>query len=306
MTQDELKLSVAREALRHVVEDAVIGVGSGSTANFFIDELAKIKGRVRGAVASSDRSAERLKGHGIRLFDLNAVDELPVYVDGADEITEHLAMIKGGGGALTREKIVAAVAKKFVCIADESKLVPVLGRFPLPVEVIPMARSYVARQLVKLGGQPALRENFTTDNGNIVLDVRGLTILNPAELEATVNNIVGVVSNGLFARRGADVLLLGTATAVRTIRPKVAALGARRNVARSAVGAVAEEVLLHLLGEILARPRVGQTQPVLVDQHGLVLDPLPARLPWRRFRRCACRARPDRAENRALPLRARA
>jgi ribose 5-phosphate isomerase A len=220
MTQDELKQAVAREAIKHVVEDAVVGVGTGSTANFFIDELAKIKGRVSGAVASSDRSAERLKGHGIRLFDLNSVNELPVYIDGADEITEHLAMIKGGGGALTREKIVAAAAKKFVCIADESKLVPVLGKFPLPVEVIPMARAYVARQMVKLGGQPELRANFTTDNGNIVLDVRGLSILNPADLEAAINNIAGVVTNGLFARRGADVLLLGTKTGVRSIARK--------------------------------------------------------------------------------------
>jgi len=216
MTQDELKQAVAREAIKHVVEDAVVGVGTGSTANFFIDELAKIKGRISGAVASSDRSAEKLKAHGIRLFDLNSVNELPVYIDGADEITEHLAMIKGGGGALTREKIVAAVAKKFVCIADESKLVPVLGKFPLPVEVIPMARAYVARQMVKLGGQPELRANFTTDNGNLVLDVRGLSIVNPVELEATVNNITGVVTNGLFARRGADVLLLGTRTGVVT------------------------------------------------------------------------------------------
>lgn len=217
MTQDELKQAVAREAIKHVVEDAVVGVGTGSTANFFIDELAKIKGRIAGAVASSDRSAARLKSHGIRLFDLNGVNELPVYIDGADEITEHLAMIKGGGGALTREKIVAAVARKFVCIADESKLVPVLGKFPLPVEVVPMARAYVARQMVKLGGRPELRENFTTDNGNIVLDVRGLSILNPVELEATINNITGVVTNGLFARRGADVLLLGTKAGVRAI-----------------------------------------------------------------------------------------
>ena len=220
MTQDELKQAVAREAIKHVADDAVIGVGTGSTANFFIDELARIKGRIAGAVASSDRSAERLKGHGIRLFELNSVNELPIYIDGADEVTEHLAMIKGGGGALTREKIVAAVARKFVCIADESKLVPVLGKFPLPVEVIPMARSYVARQMVKLGGQPELRANFTTDNGNVVLDVRGLTILNPAELEATINNIAGVVTNGLFARRGADVLLLGAKTGVRTIPRK--------------------------------------------------------------------------------------
>src|SRR5262245_55184918 len=216
MSQDELKQAVAREAVRHVVEDAVVGVGTGSTANFFIDELAKIKNRITGAVASSDGSAERLKGHGIRLFDLNSVNELPVYVDGADEITEHLAMIKGGGGALTREKIVAAVARNFVCIADESKLVPVLGKFPLPVEVIPMARSHVARQMVKLGGQPKLREGFTSDNGNVVLDVRGLSILNPVDLEAAINNVAGVVTNGLFARRGADVLLLGTKAGVVT------------------------------------------------------------------------------------------
>ena len=220
MTQDGLKQAVAREAIKYVVEDAVIGVGTGSTADLFIDELARMKNRIAGAVASSERSAERLKGRGIRVLDLNSVNELPVYIDGADEITEHLAMIKGGGGALTREKIVAAVAKKFVCIADESKLVPVLGKFPLPVEVIPMARAYVARQMVKLGGQPKLRERFATDNGNIVLDVWGLSILNPVELETAVNNITGVVTNGLFARRGADVLLLGTKMGVRTIARK--------------------------------------------------------------------------------------
>jgi len=220
MTQDELKQAVAREAIKHVVEDAVIGVGTGSTANFFIDELARMRNRIAGAVASSERSAARLKGHGIRVLDLNSVNDLPVYIDGADEITEHLAMIKGGGGALTREKIVAAVARKFVCIVDESKLVPVLGKFPLPVEVIAMARAYVARQMVKLGGQPKLREGFATDNGNIVLDVWGLSILNPVELETAVNNIAGVVTNGLFARRGADVLLLGTRTGVRTIARK--------------------------------------------------------------------------------------
>jgi len=220
MTQDEFKRAVSREAIKYVVEDAVIGVGTGSTANFFIDELARMRNRIAGAVASSERSAERLKGHGIRVFDLNSVNELPVYIDGADEITEHLAMIKGGGGALTREKIVAAVARKFVCIADESKLVPVLGKFPLSVEVIAMARAYVARQMVKLGGQPKLREGFATDNGNIVLDVWGLSILNPVELETAVNNIPGVVTNGLFARRGADVLLLGTKTGVRTIARK--------------------------------------------------------------------------------------
>src|SRR6266699_1574681 len=220
MTQDDLKQAVAREAIRYVVDGAVIGVGSGSTAHFFIDELAKMKNRIAGAVASSEKTAERLKRHGIRLLDLNGVDELPVYIDGADEITEHLAMIKGGGGALTREKIVAAVARKFVCIADESKLVPVLGKFPLPVEVTPMARAYVARQMVRLGGQPKLREGFVTDNGNIVLDVWGLSILNPVELETAFNNTAGVVANGLFARRGADVLLLGTKTGVRTIARK--------------------------------------------------------------------------------------
>ena len=220
MTQDELKLAVAKEAIKYVVEDAIVGVGTGSTADRFIDELAKIKNRIDGAVASSQRSADRLKSLGIRVVDLNSVDELPVYVDGADEITEHLAMIKGGGGALTREKIVAAVATKFVCIADESKLVGLLGKFPLPVEVIPMARSHVGRELVRLGGQPELRQGYTTDNGNLILDVYGLSILKPLELEAELNNITGVVSNGLFARRGADVLLLGTAAGVKTIRRK--------------------------------------------------------------------------------------
>ncbi|CAG0974285.1 ribose 5-phosphate isomerase A [Burkholderiales bacterium] len=218
MTQDELKQAVAREAVKHVVADAVVGVGTGSTVNFFIDELAKIKSRIAGAVSSSVASTERLKRHGIAVLDLNGVDELPVYVDGADEATRHLMLIKGGGGALTREKIVAAVAKKFVCIADGSKLVDVLGNFPLPVEVIPMARSHVARQLIKLGGRPKLREGFTTDNGNLILDVFGLTIINPVELEGQLNNIVGIVENGLFARRGADVLLLGTTEGVRTLQ----------------------------------------------------------------------------------------
>jgi ribose 5-phosphate isomerase A len=217
MTQDEQKQAVARAALNYVVAGAFVGVGSGTTASFFIDELAKIKGRVKGAVASSVRTADRLKGHGIAVVDLHDVDYLPVYIDGADEVTEHGAMIKGGGGALTREKIVAAVAEKFVCIVDSSKLVDVLGEFPLPVEVIPMARSIVARDLVKLGGQPQLRENFITDNGNLVLDVADLTILNPAELEGQINHIVGVVTNGLFARRGADVILIGTDKGVRTL-----------------------------------------------------------------------------------------
>jgi ribose 5-phosphate isomerase A len=220
MTQDELKQAVAKEAIKYVVEDAILGVGSGSTANFFIDELAKIKNRIDGAVASSHKTADRLKSHGIRVIDLNSVSELPVYIDGADEITEGLAMIKGGGGALTREKIVAAVAKQFVCIADESKLVGMLGKFPLPVEVIPMARSHVGRELVRLGGQPALRQGFTTDNGNLILDVWNLSILKPLELEAAINNITGVVTNGLFARRGADVLLLGAAAGVKTIKRK--------------------------------------------------------------------------------------
>lgn len=217
MTQDELKRKVARAALAHVVEDSIIGIGTGSTADYFIDELAKIKGRIVGVVASSEQSAARLRSHGIPVFDLNAVDEVPVYVDGADEITKHLAMIKGGGGALTREKIVAAVAKKFVCIADASKLVGVLGKFPLPVEVIPMARSHVGRELVKLGGEPMLREGFKTDNGNLILDVAGLQILEPQALEREINNITGVVCNGLFAQRGADVLLLGTPQGVETL-----------------------------------------------------------------------------------------
>jgi len=217
MTQDEQKQLVAREAVKYVVEDAYLGVGSGSTANFFIDELAKSKKRIRGAVASSIKTAERLKSQGIPVVELTMVDELPVYIDGADETTAHGAMIKGGGGALTREKIVAAVAKKFVCIVDESKVVGVLGSYPLPVEVIPMARSHVAHELVKLGGHPPLREHFTTDNGNIILDVEDLRILNPAETEAKINNIAGTVTNGLFARRGADVILVGTNQGVKTL-----------------------------------------------------------------------------------------
>jgi ribose 5-phosphate isomerase A len=217
MTQDELKQAVARAAVQYVVDDAVIGVGSGSTANFFIDELAACRGRIRGAVASSERTAERLRRHGIPLFDVNDLESLPVYIDGADEVTERFAMIKGGGGALTREKIVAAVSRRFVCIADASKLVKVLGGFPLPVEVIPMARAHVARAITQLGGRPRLREGFVTDNGNVVLDVAGLSISEPVELEERLNNIVGVVTNGLFARRGADVVLLGTPAGVRTM-----------------------------------------------------------------------------------------
>jgi ribose 5-phosphate isomerase A len=216
-SQDDLKRAVAQAAIAYIPVDSIVGVGTGSTANFFIDELGKIKHKIRGAVASSEASAKRLQGHGIEVLSLNDVSDIPVYVDGADEITRHMHMIKGGGGALTREKIVAAASKKFICVCDESKLVDVLGKFPLPVEVIPMARSYIAREIVKLGGQPRLREGFTTDNGNIILDVHGLQIMNPVELETNLNHLAGVVTNGLFARRGADVLLLGTAAGVKTM-----------------------------------------------------------------------------------------
>jgi len=218
MNNAELKKQqVAHAALTYVVPDTVIGVGTGSTANYFIDALATIKHTIEGAVASSQATAERLKSHGIRVFDLNGVGELSVYIDGADESSQYLHLIKGGGGALTREKIVAAASKQFVCIADESKLVDVLGKFPLPIEVIPMARSYVARKLVALGGNPVLREGFTTDNGNIILDVHGLHIAEPVKLETELNNITGIVENGLFARRPADILLLGTDNGVRLI-----------------------------------------------------------------------------------------
>lgn len=218
MTQDELKQAVARAAIDYVVPGTIIGVGTGSTANYFIDELGKIKDRIPGAVASSEATAKRLAGHGIQVLDLNDVTDIPVYVDGADEIDAGLSMIKGGGGALTREKIVAAVARKFVCIADASKLVQTMGRFPLPVEVIPMARAYVARELAKLGGEPVLRAGFTTDNGNIILDVKGLSIADPQALETRINAIVGVVTNGLFALRGADVALLAGADGVKTLK----------------------------------------------------------------------------------------
>jgi len=218
MTQDELKQAVARAAIEHVPVGGVIGVGTGSTANFFIAELAKVKHRFDAAVASSEGTAQRLKALGIDVVDLNGVVELSVYVDGADEVDRSLAMIKGGGGALTREKIVGAVARTFVCIADASKLVEVLGRFPLPVEVIPMARSYVAREMVKLGGQPEWRNSFVTDNGNAILDVWNLHIDKPVELEQRINQIPGVVTNGLFAQRPADVLLLGTADGVQTMK----------------------------------------------------------------------------------------
>ena len=217
MTQDEMKQAVARAAIEYIEVGSIVGVGTGSTANFFIDELAKIKGKIEGTVASSVASAERLKGHGIDVFDLNAVDGLSVYVDGADESNHYLHLVKGGGGALTREKIVAAASDRFVCIADESKLVHYLGKFPLPIEVIPMARSYVAREIVKLGGEPVLRQNFTTDNGNIILDVHNWEIMEPVKLEQELNNITGVVTNGLFAMRPADVLLLGTKEGVKTL-----------------------------------------------------------------------------------------
>lgn len=219
MDQEQLKQAVAKAAIEHIPDNCIVGVGTGSTANYFIDQLAAIKGRIEGAVASSAASAARLEQAGVRVFDLNVVDEVPVYVDGADEINRQLQMVKGGGGALTREKIVAAVARKFVCIADASKLKDVLGAFALPVEVIAMARSHVARELVKLGGKPELRPGFTTDNGNLILDVHGLSIGDPAGLESAINQIVGVVTNGLFARRGADVLLLGTPSGVRTMLP---------------------------------------------------------------------------------------
>ncbi len=218
MDANALKKAAAEAALGYVEDDTVVGVGTGSTVNFFIDALAARKARITTTVASSEASAKRLRALWIPVKELNDTDGCDVYVDGADEVTEHLAMIKGGGGALTREKIVAQASRRFVCIADASKLVPVLGNFPLPVEVIPMARSFVARELVKLGGMPELRQGVTTDNGNLILDVRGLKILNPVELEATLNQIPGVVTNGLFARRPADVLLLATPEGVKTFR----------------------------------------------------------------------------------------
>ncbi|WP_175625529.1 MULTISPECIES: ribose-5-phosphate isomerase RpiA [Oxalobacteraceae] len=221
MTQDEMKQAVARAAIDYVVAGEIIGVGTGSTANFFIDELGKIKDRIKGAVASSEATAERLRSHGITVFDLNDIDTMSVYIDGADEITAQGAMIKGGGAALTREKIVASVAKQFVCIADGSKLVEKLGAFPLPVEVIPMAQAVVARKLAALGGEPRLRvkdgKPVVTDNGCYIVDVLGLQIEDPAALEAQINDIVGVVTVGLFARRGANIGLLGTADGVKRL-----------------------------------------------------------------------------------------
>ena len=216
MSAEKKKQIAAEAALDYIQVNDVVGVGTGSTANYFIDALAGIKSKIDGAVASSEASAERLKQHGIQILDLNSVSSLPVYVDGADEANKHKHLIKGGGGALTREKIVAAVSEKFVCIADDSKLVDVLGSFPLPIEVIPMARSYVARQMVNMGGVPELRENFVTDNGNVILDVHNLEIHNPVDMERDLNNLTGLVTVGIFALRSADVLLLGTDNGVET------------------------------------------------------------------------------------------
>jgi ribose 5-phosphate isomerase A len=220
MAIDKQKQTAAEAALQYVPQDAVIGVGTGSTTEYFVRALAVIKHKIEGAVASSVKTAELLKSQGIRLVDLNSVSELPLYVDGADEINEHLQMIKGGGGALVREKIVASVAKKFICIADERKLVSLLGEFPVAIEVIPMARSCVARTLVKLGGFPVYRENFVTDNGNVILDVHHLKMTNPNQVERELNNIPGVVGNGIFAERTADILLLGTTNGVKTVTAK--------------------------------------------------------------------------------------
>lgn len=217
MTPDEKKQQVAKAAIKYVVEDTIIGIGTGSTANYFIDALAAIKHKIKGTVASSNASAERLKSHRIEVLELNSVDEISVYIDGADETNQYKHLIKGGGGALTREKIVAAASKFFVCIADDSKLVDVLGKFPLPIEVIPMARSYVARELVKMGGKPVWREGFMTDNGNVILDVHNLQIIEPVKLEKELNQITGVVTNGLFASRPADVLLLGSNQGVKVL-----------------------------------------------------------------------------------------
>ena len=218
MNQAAKKRAVAEAALEYVVPGELVGVGTGSTADAFIDALATVKGRIDGAVASSEATAARLAAHGIRVVDLNAAGDLPVYVDGADEATRHRHLVKGGGGALTREKIVAAASRTFVCVVDDSKIVDRLGRFPLPVEVIPMARSLVARALVRLGGRPERREGFVTDNGNEILDAHGLDIIDPPAFESELNQVAGVVTNGLFARRGADVVLVGTDGGVETIR----------------------------------------------------------------------------------------
>ena len=217
MRQDEKKKQVAEAALAYIEDDTIVGVGTGSTVNFFIEYLASIKHRIDGAVSSSDATEALLKQHNIPVLSLNSANDIPVYIDGADEATKHLHLIKGGGGALTREKIIAAVSKKFVCIIDETKMVDVLGTFPLPVEVIPMAQSYIAREITKLGGQPILREGFTTDNGNIILDVHNLSILKPVELEQELNKLAGVVTNGLFAQRPADILLIANDNGVKVL-----------------------------------------------------------------------------------------
>lgn len=217
VSQDEKKQAAAEAACKFVQNDAIVGVGTGSTVNYFIDALALIKHKIKGAVSSSEASTKRLKGHGIEVFDLNEVDSLDIYVDGADEITQHKHMIKGGGAALTREKIVSAVAKTFICIIDDTKQVPVLGAFPLPIEVIPLARSYVAREIVKLGGDPEYRMGTVTDNGNHIIDVHNLSIVNPIELENQLNQVVGVVTNGLFAARGANIVLIGDDNGVTEI-----------------------------------------------------------------------------------------
>ncbi len=217
MSQELNKQRVAQAALSYIEADSVVGVGTGSTVNYFIDVLAASKRRLEGAVASSEASAQRLKQCGIPVLELNHVNEIAVYIDGADEATRHLTLIKGGGGALTREKIVAAASKRFVCIIDETKLVGVLGAYPLPVEVLPLARSYVARQLVKMGGQPVLRQNFTTDNGNVILDVHNLKILDPVDLEGRINDIPGVLTNGIFALYPAHLLLVGTGTGIKEL-----------------------------------------------------------------------------------------
>lgn len=217
VTQDEKKRRAAEAAIEHIEAGAVIGVGSGTTVNLLIEILAGAKHRIEGAVASSQATEARLKEHRIPVIDLNHTGGLALYIDGADEATQHLQLIKGGGGALTREKIVAAASRRFLCIVDDSKLVDVLGRYPLPIEVLPMARSYVARELVKLGGQPQWRSGYITDNGNVILDVRSLSLLDPAKMEAEINHIAGVVSNGIFARRPADLLIIGTGTGVKTL-----------------------------------------------------------------------------------------
>jgi ribose 5-phosphate isomerase A len=220
MTQDEMKRKAAEAAAEYVITDEIVGVGTGSTVNHFIDVLAEIKHKIKGAVSSSVASTKRLQDYGIKVYDLNEVNGIEVYIDGADESDHYLNLIKGGGGALTREKIIAGASKKFVCIADESKLVDVMGKFPLPVEVIPMARSFIARELVKLGGRPVYREGFITDNGNDILDVHDLRIMEPVKLENEINKLPGVVTVGIFANRPADVLILGTAEGAKTVLSK--------------------------------------------------------------------------------------